>query len=264
VVVLKRALLIGCNYPGTGFDLAGCVNDALDWQLALLSHDYSTVVMTDEECTRANILAALKNLLLDSDEGDTALVQYSGHGSYVPDEDGDEPDGVDECWIPFDVRTRGVITDDELHALFQTRPARVPLVMISDSCHSGTVSRMATAQRSATSIRFLPPSAFLPRAELAKLQGLRSWTRGQAPGRRATTLLLGGCQDSQYSYDAWFDDRPNGAFSRVAIDTLKKVPKNASYTTWFAEIAKRLPSQSYPQSPSLWGTKTARRRRALT
>jgi len=32
----KRALCIGINdYPGTDFDLSGCVNDAHDWAQAL-------------------------------------------------------------------------------------------------------------------------------------------------------------------------------------------------------------------------------------
>ena len=37
----KRALCIGINdYPGTGSDLAGCVNDANDWAEALAGRGF--------------------------------------------------------------------------------------------------------------------------------------------------------------------------------------------------------------------------------
>ena len=48
----------------------------------------------------------------------------------MPDEDGDEPDGTDECICPADT-SRGYITDDELFALFSARRRGVRTVMIS-------------------------------------------------------------------------------------------------------------------------------------
>ncbi|MGE5839594.1 MAG: caspase family protein, partial [Deltaproteobacteria bacterium] len=38
----KRALCIGINdYPGTGSDLAGCVNDANDWAVLLKKRGFT-------------------------------------------------------------------------------------------------------------------------------------------------------------------------------------------------------------------------------
>ena len=38
----KRALCVGINdYPGANMDLAGCVNDARDWQALLESRGYA-------------------------------------------------------------------------------------------------------------------------------------------------------------------------------------------------------------------------------
>jgi hypothetical protein len=70
---------------------------------------------------------------------DLVVVQYSGHGSFVPDRDGDERDAVDECLCPWDVASQGPIVDDELAAIYGDRPRGVRLLMVSDSCHSGTV-----------------------------------------------------------------------------------------------------------------------------
>jgi hypothetical protein len=61
----------------------------------------------------------------------------------VPDLDGDEPDGTDECLCPHDVRKNGPITDDELYESFSSLERGAKLLMISDSCHSGTVTRFA-------------------------------------------------------------------------------------------------------------------------
>ena len=64
-------------------------------------------------------------------------------------------------------------------------------------------------------------------------------------------MLLSGCKDVEFSYDADFGGRPNGAMTRAAIEELKKNP--ATPQDWFNGIRKRLPSQQYPQTPQLFG-----------
>ena len=133
----------------------------------------------------------------------------------MPDEDGDEPDGTDECLCPYDIGTQGPITDDELFDLFSARAAGVRLVMISDSCHSGTVARFAPIVTPPTMrgrgaprriVRFLPPAVFLSKRQASKLGVTRALRRSSPPGRYAA-LLMSGCQDTEYSYDAWFQGR---------------------------------------------------------
>jgi hypothetical protein len=59
----------------------------------------------------------------------------------VPDTNGDEIDGLDEALCPYDLQTGGgALIDDEINTLFSARKAGVRLVLISDSCHSGTVT----------------------------------------------------------------------------------------------------------------------------
>src|SRR3990172_12017033 len=110
-----RAVCIGINdYPGTDSDLAGCVNDASDWAAALRKRGFEVATLRDRKATGAGIRNAIRDLLTRSRSGDLAVVQFSGHGSLVPDEDGDEPDGTDECLCPHDIEANGPITDDEL------------------------------------------------------------------------------------------------------------------------------------------------------
>src|SRR4030042_3457117 len=111
----RRALCIGINdYPGTGSDLAGCVNDAKDWAAALRRHGFTVTKILDKQATGASIRNGIKALVTQAKRGDLVVIQYSGHGSFVPDEDGDEPDGTDGCLCPYDIRPNAPITDDEV------------------------------------------------------------------------------------------------------------------------------------------------------
>lgn len=269
----KRALCIGINnYPGTDSDLAGCINDANDWANILELRGFEVYQLLDEGATKQSIVGSMRSLIDDAQNGDSIIFQYSGHGTYIPDEDGDEPDGTDECLCPYDLTTNGPITDDELFELFSATKNGVKLVMFSDSCNSGTVTRFAPIVTPPTisgatppqrKVRFLPPSTFLTQNEINKLGTLRRIRRASPPGRYGG-LLISGCQDVEYSYDAFFNGRPNGAFTFVSLSTLQQLDGNATYKDWFKAIRNVLPSQQYPQSPNLFGSKSMKEWKVLS
>ncbi len=267
----KLALCIGINdYPGTANDLSGCVNDANDWAAALTQWGFTVQKLLNKNATRAAILAAMKSVITSAVSGDSIVFQYSGHGSYIPDQNGDEPDGKDECLCPYDINTKGPITDDEIFDLFNSRADNVKLVFFSDSCHSGTVARFAINGTPALNgkkgtqrkVKFLPPATFLSKRHLNTF-GTRRAMKSTSPPGKYSSLLLAGCQDTEYSYDAVFQGRPNGAFSFVALSALKKLTANKTYNDWFSAIRKSLPTQQYPQSPNLFGTSTMKKWKIL-
>ncbi len=268
----KLALCIGINnYPGTDSDLEGCVNDATDWAAALAKRGYSVANLLDRKATGKTMRSEIRDLVTSAKSGDRVVVQYSGHGSFVPDDDGDEPDGTDECLCPYDVYTKGEITDDELFDLFSLRKAGVRLLMISDSCHSGSVARFAPIRTPPTArgahppqrtVRFLPPAAFQKGKALARL-GTRRARRSSSPPGRYAALLMAGCQDTEYSFDAYFNGRPNGAFTFVALKALAGLPAKATYRQWYAAIRTALPSRQYAQTPNLYGSSTMKGWRVL-
>ena len=99
-----RALCVGINdYPGTNMDLAGCVNDARDWQTLLEARGYHVDPLHDGEATRARIVEALTSIIGSATEGDSVVFVFAGHGSWLPDGNRDEPDARDEMMCPFDV-----------------------------------------------------------------------------------------------------------------------------------------------------------------
>ena len=262
----KYALCMGINdYPGTGSDLSGCVNDANDWAAMLAKKGFKVSQLLDKQATGRAMRRAIAAVIGKAKAGDVVAIHYSGHGSYVPDKDGDEPDGRDECLCPYDITANGPITDDELLQLYSARQKGVKLVIFSDSCHSGTVARIAPvltraargAAVPARRIRFLAPETFLSRRETAQL-GARRVVHTSGPPGRNEALLMSGCQDVEYSYDAVFNGRPNGAFTFVALRALAKIEAKATYADWHAAIRRVLPSADYPQAPNLFGPSNMR------
>lgn len=266
----RLALCIGINYPGTGFELAGCVNDANDWAAELERRGYEVSIMLDREATRQAILDALSDLVDSLEYKDRLVITYSGHGTYVPDRDGDEADRRDEAICPMDLRSAGVITDDTLYEQFSKAPYGSRVLMVADSCYSGTLQRFAppisaisTASVAGIAgewrrVRFLPPAAWTDDVTDP------AWQRAAAvppSGKmRRGALVMSACSDTETAYDARVDGRPCGIYSHVAIAALKTLPGNSTYRQWQRLIRARLPSVDYPEAtPQLDGTSTQRR-----
>src|SRR5205085_944566 len=113
-----------------------------------------TMLLTSQ-ATVENFKTAFAEAAAALDAGDTLFITYSGHGGQVPDTNGDEPDGMDETWCLFDRE----LVDDELYGMFGTLAAGVRVVVLSDSCHSGSVTRDAMSIHMASHPEFRPAGA---------------------------------------------------------------------------------------------------------
>ena len=261
---MKRSLHIGINdYPGTGNDLSGCVNDANDWKDALEQRGFQTVTIVDEQAKKDDMVAAISKIVADTGKDDITVITYSGHGTWVVDEDGDELDGRDEALCPYDIMEGNILTDDELYEIFSQRSWGARIIFISDSCHSGSVSRASFRMPGVENdtwkfpkTRFLAPGIYLKSDKFKDnkklLQRAMQAENSQAKWNiRAATVLFSGCKDTEFSYDAWFNERANGAFTYSALQTLKELDEDATYRDWFKEIRKLLPHVQYPQTPQI-------------
>lgn len=255
----KTALCIGINdYPGSNSDLSGCVNDAHDWATALDGRGYAVTQVLDGDATHSAMVDAMTKVVTQAEKGDSVVITYSGHGTWQPDDDGDEPDMRDEALCPHDLGTKGPLLDDDLFDIFRQAPRGSQVVFLSDSCHSGSVAKMAGQNGGdrRDRIRFLPPATFLSDDGVARARKVE-----KAPPKglsRGTALLISGCMDTEYSYDASFGGRPNGAFTRVALDALEGLPAKATYVDWHRAIRASLPSPEYPQTPQLMASRSQR------
>jgi hypothetical protein len=276
---VKRALCVGINeYPMDGASLKGCVNDATSWAGLLADHfDFArsdVVSLTDRDATKAGMIAALGDLLAGASYGDVLVFTNSSHGSYQPDEDGDETSPYDEVLCPYDIEEHAIV-DDELRELFDGLPRGVHLTVISDSCHSGNVTRVIVPEilpgygsNDDRRVRFLSPLLWrgtdaaprlLPDALSTPLSKPESFT--QATMRH---VLLSGCMDAEVSYDAMIDGRYHGAMSFHAL----KVIREANYEITYRQLAERLEpmvvNAGFPQHPRLEGRSDLKEKQIFT
>jgi hypothetical protein len=236
---MKKAICIGINnYPGTANDLQGCVNDANDWSALLQSFGFETSTILDSQATKQNVKAALTSLVTSAGEGDVVVFTYSGHGTQAIDTSGDEPDAYDEAIYVYD----GMIIDDDLRAIINQIKAKATLVVISDSCFSGTVTRFIPENARP---RFILPEGVTARRTVRK--------RLLLPESDMPEVLVSGCNDKEYSYDADINGRANGAMSAMALKVIKQNPK-ATYSQFYTSLRTLLPSSEYPQTPQLEGS----------
>jgi hypothetical protein len=244
----RYALCVGNNYPGTNNELHGCVNDAMDWAELLGRNGYA--VQTLVEGKKGDVLEHLRGLVDQAGFGDRIVFTYSGHGTWLPDQNGDEADGRDEAMCMSGLTQADLLIDDELNDLFSQLRFGAGALILSDSCFSGTISRFAGPESApvAGTPKFLSPVELGVPISFEKAVQLE-----QAPASkpRRTASLISGCGEHEYSYDASYNGRPNGAFTRVAIDTYEP---GASLNNWFKAVRKQLPSNAYPQSPQLTAT----------
>lgn len=138
-----KALLIGINdYQGTESDLQGTSADVRNVAEALIGtfgwDPNNVYTVLDDKATAENIVAVIKVLLIDSTRpGDQVFLYYSGHGTQIPDQSGDEQDQKDEVIVSADLKAIPDDLFDEALRLIEDRRVTV----IFDSCFSGTATR---------------------------------------------------------------------------------------------------------------------------
>ena len=236
------------HYGGWDGALSACEFDAKDMNALAKAQGFTTRTLLTPQATTAAVIGAIQQAAATLRSGDIFFLSYSGHGGQVPDTNGDEADGQDETWVMFDRE----LVDDELYALWGRFAAGVRIVMLSDSCHSGTVARfMPTFLRANAGMVMPPKSRLMPpdvalktyRRNKALYDGIQKTVGASEKARvRATVLLISGCQDNQLSMDG----NRNGLFT----EKLRKVWRGGKFTGTHKQfrnkIAALMPASQTP------------------
>lgn len=225
------SLHIGLNsvdshaYEGWDGKLFACENDADSMHDLASSVGYETHKLITKHATRAAVTHAISQAAKKLKSGDIFFLTYSGHGGQVPDTNGDEPDKKDETWVLYD----GELVDDELHELYTAFKAGVRVVVLSDSCHSGSVTRAMYERTTPIEAEFgvrshsvfrskaIPPDvqAKVFAHHKDKFATIQSDTKAAVMrSPEATILLISGCQDNQLSSDG----DVNGLFTEALLN----------------------------------------------
>jgi hypothetical protein len=252
------ALTLGLNsvdpkhYGGWSGDLNACEADAQDMTAIAQSKGFSVTSLLTKEASRARVIDGIRKAAKALKNGDIFMLSYSGHGGQLPDLNNDEPDGMDETWCLYD----GELVDDELYAFFGKFAQGVRILMFSDSCHSGTVAKLAyyhgslaasgTAVGGQVKFRAMPPEVALRTYRLNKAfydEILTSKVpKAALPEAKASILLVSGCQDNQLSQDGAF----NGLFTGQLLKVWKHGLFKGDYRSFHQAILKRMPPNQTP------------------
>jgi hypothetical protein len=266
VAQTKRAVLVGINrYDAVsapaGSQLAastsarhitnlnGAVNDATAMRDLLLGRfGFSaahTTLMTDGEATRDAIVAAVNAMLAQSQPGDVVVFFYAGHGSQRRNTLASSPSRLDQTIVTADANIGAYdIRDKELGRLFNPFLDKgVELILIFDSCHSGSITRGGLSQA-------VERWAAIDERDAAD-PGLGP---DESPDRRGA-LVLSAAQDYQSALerpDA--TGNPRGIFTVSLIETLNTVPPGESAVNVFRRLRARMQMDGVPQEPVLDAT----------
>jgi len=241
------ALNIGLNfidakhYQSNGA-LEGCVNDANAMNDLALGQGFEGQVLLNESATRENIIRAINQAAAKLQAGDIFFVSYSGHGHRIPDTNGDDEDGMDETWCLYDAQ----LIDDELAVFWSRFKAGVRILVISDSCHSGTITKPGQNEPLYTqqTPRFLPIEIMQKtwKDHEAFYTSLTKDLPRTQPEIKATIRLLSGCQDNQSSYDGY----PHGAFTTQLLQVWDGGRFQGNYQQFHKKILMRMPATQSP------------------
>lgn len=237
----KKALLFAINdYPGNQNDLDGCLNDQRDVVNKLNTSFEGFVIrrFEDAQATISRFVSELDDAIRLLVEGDILLIHYSGHGTQIPCRDSDEPDGYDEAIYLYD----GALSDDKINISLQRIPIGAIVVLIFDSCFSGSVTRHMINNPHPTKNRFMPNPIVSKRAKRVKRKFAKSY------GMK--WIVFSGCQENQTSADAYINGEYHGAFTYFALKALRP---GMTYNEWMTKITEYLPSNIFDQAPTLEG-----------
>jgi hypothetical protein len=266
----KHALIIAIgNYDKatSGLSPISSANDVPLIMQALKSQGFdekNTIIVLDEAATKSGIVQGLAQLEASVNKGDIVVIHYSGHGQQITDDNGDEVDGLDEAIVPYDARARFVpgvyegenhLRDDDI-GIWLTRirkkvGASGSVLLIMDSCHSGTASR-GTAQARGTQEVFTTGTPVEGDAKIESGQfGLDG---GEEQKGLASLVCIYGASAHELNYETKDKNGKGvGSLSLAFSEVFANAPSTLSYDELFDQVKIKMSVSAPRQTPQAEG-----------
>lgn len=140
-----HALVVCLNYPDDPDNRLSATDDG-DNFIELLRASGVTDITTlyNGQGTVAKVEAAVREVGARCQEGDYFVFFYGGHGDQLDDQDNDEDDGFDECFVLVDekgeINDNAYYRDDDFANLVSSSVDEgVNVLVLTDCCHSATI-----------------------------------------------------------------------------------------------------------------------------
>lgn len=289
----RRALLVGINdYSQPEWALKGCIDDTVTMESLLRTYfgfqEPDIRLLHDQDATKQGICEGLSWLLTDynGDGTDVRIFQFSGHGTQIDDQNGDEWDYLDEVIVPYDHDWNKPFRDDDLKAIFDEIPPNVNFTFIADCCHSGSIQKaLLDSGIEFRSRSLVPPETILERIEARRRKRdqkyeqlmnarLQEMIKDVPPHELAVKLpdlikklrsslrenkfalveadrhiLLAGCEDRQTAPDAFIEGGWHGAFTWAMAKAIREADGDLTYEQLIIQAGGKL--REFDQRPQL-------------
>lgn len=248
VRLMHRVLTDGLGVPGEAIRVlidSGVVRDEVAQALGGV----------DGPATHCGIAHAFAELKDELEAGDLLYVHFSGHGAHVPDRSGEiEPE--DQTWVTWGSRTENAprdlcpddqpdlnsydILDDELNRWLAALDSKgIEVVLVSDSCHSGTVTRNDAAGLRTGPVDTRPHPAADLQYRAAKLD---------------KAVRIGAVEDRDLAREQSFDGKRFGVFTWYWAKALSSATEETIWEDAFKRAAAQVRTQTLDrQRPQITG-----------
>ena len=251
------------QYPdGWEGRLKSCEKDANALCAVAESQGFTAKKLLSADATSDNVQAEFLKAAKALKSGDFFFVTYAGHGGQLPDHSGDEGrrDAYDETWCLHDRH----FLDDEIAVLYSKFAAGVRILVLSDSCHSGTVTRSEDDEDEDEweDVRGMP-AGFRDPCYWARekfYDDIQSATEQvQAEDIKANLQLISACQDHEKAGDG----KDHGAFTGTVLEIWNNGQFAGNYRDFYQAVRDALapkPESNEADRGSVGGEKTKKRR----
>lgn len=243
------------HYDGWDGELNACEADANDMNALALEQGFkSRKILLTKNATRNAVKKEITDAGKKLVNGDIFFLTYSGHGGQLPDKNDDEKDNKDETWVLYDAE----LVDDELYYLYSQFAEGVRIIVLSDSCHSGTVTKARyyeNKKNNGMNIRYrnMPPSIALRTYQKnkafydkilsdKKLKESNPFSKAYKAKLKASVRLISGCMDNQLSSDGDF----NGLFTASLLEVWNSGNFKGSYSQLRKQLGALMPPDQTP------------------
>lgn len=230
----KYLLAFGCSfvnpdaYFGWNGELQGIDIDLINIQK--IANSPNSTIQRNENATISNFKSNISTLAKKAEYGDRVVIYFSGHGTYIEDSSYKEDSFLhDQAICLYD----GLVSDNEIFNLLALFRPGVNIVLIVDSCHSGSM------------YKYYKPSQLTNKSMPTKILSKFTPVVYQRANKIDANLkYFGACQENQYSYAT-----PYGSlFTYNLFNTFKKYPKLPYKTLFYKMINLNLfPTEQSPK-----------------
>jgi hypothetical protein len=264
----KFVLQVGINDYLHVPTLKGCLADVENMR-KVLTTKFSVppdhiMTLPEEKATHEGIVAAFRSQLIEkAKQHRDALVifQYSGHGSRVPDQNGDKADHMDSTIVPVDSRDLAGkhfdIVDDEIRELFNELSRYTTNVLfIFDCCHSGNPTRGEQTREIPMDTRPQPkekPFVADTSAGQTRGQELRGQDLIGLLPRDERYISIAAALPNELANETYVGNHKEGVLTHFLVDALKHVKPETTYRDLMVTVANKVNTECGAQHPQVEG-----------